>query len=144
MKTLGSRIHELYGRLGVTSQSALAEALGVQRVTVNRWVKNERKPQGRYITKMARLAGVSRGEMNRYLFLGKHLPERTTVDPAVVGLLMMLFTEWHSAASFPQELDSYVHHWCSTFTENPNGIDREHITGEFRRILNNHQGDREA
>ncbi len=37
----------------------------------NRWMSNGRKPQGRHITKMARLARVSRREMNEYLLLGK-------------------------------------------------------------------------
>ncbi len=88
---------------------------------------------------MARLAGVSRAEMNRYLFFGEPLPDRATVDPTLIGLLLKLFAAWQTSSSFPQELNGYVREWA----ENPNGIDPEQITGDFWRILDNHRGDRE-
>ncbi len=144
MESVGSRIQQALERFGVTSQAGLADAIGVQRVTVNRWIKNGRKPQRRFIKRMARLAGVSGDEMNRYLSYGEQLPKSKVPDPEMLGHFLMLLPEWLEATSFPAELMSYLRDWSSQYRRNPQNVDPEQISGDIRRILNNHQGDREA
>ena len=143
MPSVGSRIRQLFGRLGVVSQAELAAVLGVQRVTVNRWLKDTREPQKRYVTQMARRAGVSREEMIRYLFYGEELPAPSTVDAETLGYLVMFYAEWQGAASFPSELNGYVRDWCTRFRQNPQRTDREQIAEDLRRILKNN-GDPEV
>lgn len=64
-RTLGATILELRARASITSQAALAKAVGVSEATVRRWEQGTHAPDAWEVSQLCRLFGVEPHELIR-------------------------------------------------------------------------------
>jgi len=77
--TLGTRIKWRRDALGL-SQQDIADKVGVNRVSVSQWERDDTSPKGTNAQKLAAALSVSYD----WLFTGKGSPEQSNVEPAVL------------------------------------------------------------
>lgn len=99
MSTFGTRLKSLRKDRKIT-QGQLGKVVGVSDVTVGYWEKDQNKPGGESLTKLAKYFGVS--EM--FLITGNE--GKPNVSAAALGAMRIPIISWVQAGSWASEVDA--------------------------------------
>ncbi|MBN3344876.1 helix-turn-helix domain-containing protein [Pectobacterium brasiliense] len=99
MSTFGTRLKSLRKDRKIT-QGQLGKVVGVSDVTVGYWEKDQNKPGGESLTKLAKYFGVS----ETFLITGNE--GKPNVSPAALGAMRIPIISWVQAGNWASEVDA--------------------------------------